>query len=90
MNTKYTADDISRIADEIMKELVQQEDGFETSTCRLAYAMGYDDMDEPDLFNLHRKLFELADKYDVVLDMSEHEGKFEGLQYNLTFILRKH
>ena len=55
----------------------------------MANEMGYGDIVFDDLFYLNDKVFELAEKNGITLDMSEHEGKLEGLPFNLDFILRK-
>ena len=59
-----------------------------TTTGRLARDYGYDDMETFDLFDLHDALFRAAKANKITLDMSEHEGKVEGLPFNLTFVVK--
>lgn len=47
-----------------------------------------DSFDEADLFEIHELLFELAGENHILLDMSAHEYRLEGLAYNLDFIVR--
>ena len=89
MNSKYTHEKLDIIAEEMINFLMEQEDGYVDWTSRLANEMGYGDIDFDDLFYLNDKVFELAEKNGITLDMSEHEGKLEGLPFNLTFIVRK-
>lgn len=43
-----------------------------------------------DAFEIHFDIFDEIDKRgNVILDMSEHEGKVEGLPQNLDFIVRR-
>ena len=65
--------------------------GTVTTTGRLLSAAGIEDraVSEGDLFDIHFDLFTAAEQAGWVLDMSAHEGKQEGLPYNLDFVLRK-
>ena len=38
---------------------------------------------------IHSALFEEADRNGIILDMSSHFGKLEGLPYVLDYIVRK-
>ena len=80
---------IDMIAEKMIEVLKKQDDGFDTTTAELADDLGYGNMDLDDLLALNMKLFELAEKNGMVLDMSKHEGTFEGLPFNLDFVLRK-
>ncbi len=75
------------IVDKMIAELEKQEDGFQTTTGRLLIGMGYD-FDHDELMDLHFKLFDKAEEKGLYLDMSEHDGKIEGLPYNLDFIVK--
>lgn len=38
---------------------------------------------------MHYELMEEAEKQGIVLDMSSHDEKIDGLPYNLAFVMRK-
>ena len=61
--------------------------GKRISSCRLINDAGayIGEEIEPDYFELHRQLFIIADANGFLLDMSDHDGKCEGLPYNLDF-----
>ena len=46
-----------------------------------------DDLEDADLFDLHRQIRIIAEENDFYLDMSEHDNKCEGLPYNLDFVI---
>lgn len=88
MSEKYSKADLRHIAEDMIEDLRECEDGAVTTTGRLARDYGYDDMETFDLFELHDALFRAAKANKITLDMSEHEGKVEGLPFNLTFVVR--
>lgn len=47
------------------------------------------DLDKADLFDLNRQVFIIAENNGFYLDMRHHDGKVEGLPYNLDFIIMK-
>ena len=84
----YTKADLQHIAEGMIDELREWEDGAVTSTGMLARSRGYDDMDMSELMELHFALLRTAKENHITLDMSAHEGKEEGLPYNLDFVVR--
>lgn len=88
MSENYSKADIRHIAESMIEDLRECEDGTVTSTGRLARKFGYEDMETFDLFELHDALFRAAKANRITLDMSEHDGKVEGLPFNLTFVVR--
>ena len=88
MSEKYSKADLRHIAEDMIEDLRECEDGTVTTTGRLARDYGYDDMETFDLFDLHDALFRAAKANKITLDMSEHEGKVEGLPFNLTFVVK--
>ena len=88
MSEKYSKADLRHIAEDMIKDLRECEDGTVTTTGRLARDYGYDDMETFELFDLHDALFRAAKANKITLDMSEHEGKVEGLPFNLTFVVK--
>jgi hypothetical protein len=88
MSDKYSKNDIKYIAEDLVEELRECKDGTVTTTAMLAKKYGYDGMEMEDLFDLHDALFRTVKANKITLDMSEHDGKVEGLPFNLTFIVR--
>ena len=79
MSEKYSKADLRHITEDMIEDLRECEDGTITTTGRLARDYGYNDMETFDLFDLHDALFRAAKANKITLDMSEHEGKVEGL-----------
>ena len=88
MSDNYSKADLRHIAESMIEDLRECEDGTVTTTGRLAHSCGYEDMEFSDLFDLHAALFRAARANHITLDMSEHKDKVEGLPFNLTFIVR--
>ena len=89
MSKRYKKSDIRDIVDILIKDLEKLPDGTETSTGSMVRNHGYNDMNTFDLIDLHNMLFDAVEEDDILLDMSEHDGKDEGLPFNLTFIVRR-
>ena len=88
MSMEYSKADLRHIAEYLIEDLRECEDGTVTNTATLAKDHGYNDIGMDDLFDLHDALFRAAKANKITLDMSEHEGKFEGLPFNLAFVVR--
>ena len=89
MSKNYSKEDLRQIAEGLIEELRECEDGTCITTWQLLKEAGYD-MDEfefMDLFEIHADLFEEARKNHITLDMSAHDGKVEGLLYNLDYVV---
>lgn len=88
MINNYPKEEILQIAEYLVEELRELEDGTSTTTAKLAADCGYDDMDMSELFELDKALFKAARKNHIKLDSSPHKGLEEGLPYNLDFIVK--
>ena len=88
MSENYSKSDILDIAESMIEDLRECEDGTVTSTTKLAHICGYDDMETSDLFDLHHALLRTARANHITLDMSEHKNKDEGLPFNLEFVVK--
>lgn len=75
----------------LIEQLKASPDGYDITTAQLLRVVGYkpEEFEFTDLFDIHFSLFEAAEKAGLILDMSAHENKVEGLPFNLDFILRK-
>ncbi|MCR5649686.1 MAG: hypothetical protein K6F86_00720 [Lachnospiraceae bacterium] len=89
MGERYSKEDLRDIAESLIEDLRECEDGTDITTWQLVKAAGYDmdNFKEWDLFDVHDALFHAAKANHITLDMSAHEGKEEGLPYNLDFIV---
>ena len=86
MNRKeYTDTELRNIAEEIVEDLRECEDGTVTSTAELAGKHRYDDID---LFELHHALLNAAKASRITLDYSDHNDREEGLPFNLPYTVR--
>ena len=89
MSENYSKADLRHIAEGLIEDLRECEDGTDISSWQLVKAAVYD-MDEFDTFDLidiHDALFRATKANHITLDMSAHEGKVEGLPFNLDFIV---
>ena len=89
MSEKYSKTDLRHIAENLIEDLRECEDGTDITTWQLVKAAGYDmdEFGEWDLFDVHDALFRAAKANHITLDMSAHDGLVEGLPYNLDFIV---
>ncbi len=83
--------DIEAIVEELLNRLNSAPDGYKTTTYGLLKESGFDadSFSEVMLTVIHSALFEEADRNGIILDMSSHFGKLEGLPYVLDYIVRK-
>ena len=88
MSDKYTKTDLRHIAEYMIDDLRECEDGTKTTTAELVTNQGYDDMGIDDLQVLHKELFRTAKANKITLDISEYEGKEEGLPFSREFVVR--
>ena len=78
-----TKDIVTKVADYIES----LPEGSRTTTSRVLKKLYGEVIDS---FELHFDIFdEIDNRGNVILDMSEHEDKVEGLPQNLDFIVRK-
>lgn len=88
MNEKYSKEDLLYIAEELVEELRECKNGTVMTTATLARDYGYERMDDSDLFELDRALRREARANRITLDIAEHNGKEEGLPFNLPFVVK--
>lgn len=84
-----TKTEIRHLAEGLVDELRELPDGTEITSVQLLTRNGYDqrEMDDGDLFDYHDALFRVAKANHIVLDMSKHDNKIEGLPWNLDFVV---
>ncbi len=84
-------DEIKTIVFSLIDKLKEVQEGYDTTTFLLLKDAGYDaeSFDDGDLMDIHSELFNEAAESGLSLDMSAHDGKFEGLPYNLDYIVKK-
>ena len=75
----------------LIRNLKAEGDGYTTTTWQLLKDTGFDmdKFDETVLKEVHTALFEAADKEGLILDMSAHDGKLEGVFYVLDYVVRR-
>lgn len=85
-----TKTELRYMAENLVEELREMPDGTEITSWQLLKAGGYDpqELDFSELMDHHQYLFRIARANHITLDMSKHEGKVEGLPYNLDFVVR--
>ena len=72
----------------LTEELRELPDGYTVSTTRLLKLAGYySAADDRDLLAIHSHLFKAARKARITLDISAHDGKDEGLPFDLDFVV---
>lgn len=87
MDAKYSPQELQHLAEEMIEVLRECDAGADTTTACMAHYLGYHDLEVDDLFDLHEALFKKARENNIKLDMSAHDGKIEGLPFNLNFIV---
>lgn len=89
MGDNYSKADLRHIAEYLIEDLRECENGTVTTTRRLLDYAGYDvsEFEEWDLFDIHDSLFRAAKANHIKLDMSAHEGRLEGLPFNLDYVV---
>ncbi len=86
--TKTVSDHVAEIVGKMIERLKALPDGTVTTTSRFANELGYCIGDwDPTLFDIHEELLERAEKENIYLDLSSHEGGAEELPFNLTFMV---
>ena len=90
MGENYSKADLRHIAEYLVEDLRECDDGTTITSWQLLKTAGYDmeEFDQWDLFEIHDALFRTAKANRITLDMSAHKDKVEGLPYNLDFIVR--
>ena len=86
----FTKREIREIAEDLVEDLREAPDGYCITSAQLLRQNGYDlkEFGEKGLFYFHQALDRVAKANHIDMDMSAHDGKLEGLLYNLDFIVR--
>ena len=81
-----TSEPTAAIVKQLLELIKKMPQGSWTNTMKLLETAGYcfSPHDHP-LFEIHQALFEAAEEEEIFLDMSSHEGLFEGLPYVLNY-----
>lgn len=88
MGKNLTKEVIKPIVEDLVEELRESPDGTRITTSQLLRQAGHEeDFDPIDLITIHDELFESAKANKMILDMSEHDNKVEGLPYNLSYVV---
>ena len=88
MVENLTKEEFKPIVEDLVEELRESQDGIRITTAQLLMQAGHEeDFDSIDLIEIHNELFEAAKANDIILDMSEHDYKVEGLPYNLPYVV---
>ena len=90
MSKDYTSEELHDIAEKLIEDLRDCEDGTKMSTHWLLKEAGYDieEFDVYDLFEIHNALFEAAERNEITLDMSAYDDQVVGLPFNLYYIVK--
>ena len=82
--------EIKNIAESVAEKLKEMPDGTEKTSAQLLSEAGYDwtSLGSSVLMDFHNALVRASEKRKVILDMTKHYGLFEGLPYNLDFVVR--
>ena len=91
MNKKLSKAEVQHIAEDLFGSLRKCEDGTSITTTKLMLSAGYDPgkYNTFDLIRIHDALFDAAKANDIVLDMSSHNKKYEGLPFVLDYVVKK-
>ncbi len=85
----FALEDHDGIADDMLHAALKRPAGAMATTVSLLRDAGYEVLcHEKEFLELHTALFKAAKKMDIDLDQSMHDGKEEGLPYNLEFVIR--
>ena len=83
---KPETDEIVRV---LLKRIRELPEGTETSTAKLIWEIFNNPRDlRGSLMEIHFALLDAVKKEGINLDMSKHDGRVEGLPYNLDFVIR--
>lgn len=88
MSEKFSKEDIRLIAEELVENLRECEDGTVMATADLAREKGYGSMEMTDLFELDKALSQAARKNKITLDRSAYDGIPVGLPFNIPFVVK--
>ena len=89
MSKEYVEANRQKLIERLFERLQTVEDGTSVTTTLLLQSEGYDmrRFDHDVLMDIDYELKTSANDYNLILDMSHHENKVEGLPFNLDFIV---
>ena len=77
---------VKELANELVESIREMSDGTKTTTYLLLQGIiGNVPFTPLDVIRIHDEMFRLAKESGIILDMSEHDEKIEGLPYNLYY-----
>ncbi len=88
MSEKYTIKDLRYIAEDMVEMLRDYEDGTVTTTGKMAYEAGYEDLEISDLLELHKSLFRAATANHIKLEISDHVDCADIQPYVLEYTVK--
>ncbi|MCF0128628.1 MAG: hypothetical protein HUJ70_08650 [Pseudobutyrivibrio sp.] len=79
------------ITERIMALIENHKDGDRVTMAELVKetGAGTKDFDIEDMFEIQTAVFDAAKERGIKLDISEHEGKFEGMPFQLEFLINR-
>lgn len=88
MGERLTKEEIRSIVEDLVEELRESPNDIRITTAELLVQAGHEEDFNPiDLISIHDELFEAAKANNIILDMSEHDGKVEGFPFNLDYVV---
>lgn len=90
MKKDYSKEDLNRIAEDIVEELRESDDGAMINTLGLLEKCGYERSDfiRYDLNEIHKIVHSLAEDNHILLDNADDHGSSEKNSYSETFIVQ--
>lgn len=90
MKKDYSKEELNRIAEELVEELRESDDGSVISTLGLLEKCGYERSDfiRYDLNEIHNMVHSLAEANHILLDNADNNDSSEKNSYSQTFIVR--
>ena len=78
--------ELDKIVKEEIEYIDQMPTGIASTTARIAVKLGYGNLSFDDLFYIEDKVMNGTKHKEYRLDKSSHNGKVQGLPFNLDFI----
>jgi len=73
-----------------LKYIDEMNYGDATTTARIMHRLGYEDLSFEDLMDVEFGVYDEVEKTrEYVMDKSSHDGRVEGLPFNLDFVKMK-
>ena len=88
MSDRYSKADLRHIAEYMIEDLRECDDGTITTTAQFASSNGYNDLGTSDLLELHDTLVKTARASHITLEMSGQDNKADGMPFDHPFIVK--